>query len=566
MDPSQLVDVLFRDAQVIDVSNRSIDRIDVGVSHDRIVVGAKDAKDIIYLDGAFLAPGFIDAHMHVESTMLPPTSFASLSVPHGTTTVILDPHEIANVLGIDGIKLIMEDAKNIPIDCFFTASSCVPASPFETSGATLLADDLVPLFEDDRVIALAEVMNYPAVIEGDPEVLKKIAMGLQHGLVDGHCPGLRGEDLLKYVATGISSDHESSTAEEAKEKLDAGLQIYIREGSAAKNLEALLPIITPENAHRVCFCTDDRHPDDLLRVGHIDNIVRLAIAQGLDPILAICIASKTAADHYNLPNHGAIESGRFANLVVFHDLASPLPVQTWHHGRLVAESGNMTVQSESTVDWSIARKSVHLPPNFSSSAFHIQNKGGKIRVIGLVPDQLYTEELHCMTTIVDGRLVADPANDILKIAVVERHHNTGNIGLGFVKGFQFQNGAIASTVGHDAHNIAVVGDNDEDMCVASMALEEVGGGQCVVANKQVLAILPLPLAGLMSDAPPQEVIAHQQEVLNAASRLGCPLADPFMPLSFLPLSVIPTLKLSDKGLVDVDQFLIVPIHLDSDDG
>ncbi len=544
------VETILRGGKIINVQTRMIEEFDVGITDRKIVLGATQAKEVIEVNGAFIAPGFIDAHMHVESTMLPPTSFAKLSLPHGTTSAVFDPHEIANVLGIPGIKLIMDDAKGIPFDAFFAASSCVPASPLETSGTTLLADDLEPLFEDERVIALAEMMNFPGVIHGDPEVLKKIKMGLRHGKVDGHCPGLRGKDLLKYIAAGISSDHESITAEEALEKLNAGMQIYIREGSAAKNLEALLPIITPENAHKICFCTDDRHPADLQDEGHIDHIIRKAIRLGLDPILAICIATKHVADHYELSGIGSIEDGKFANLVLFDDIQKPTPKQTWHHGKLVADNGNV-IAIPSTTDWSIAKDSVHLPSTITEESFALNIQSEQIRVIGIVPGQLFTEELHLKTT----------DDDVLKMAVIERHHNTGNIGIGFVRGFAFSEGAIASTVGHDAHNIAIVGDNDEDMLLAAKTLETSGGGQCVVSNGKVLALLPLPIAGLMSDATPEVVIEQQRAVLQAISSLGCPLDDPFMPLSFLPLSVIPKLKLSDLGLIDVDQFTIVPIEV-----
>ncbi len=544
------VDTILRGCKLVNVQSRDIDSIDVGIKDKRIVLGAETAETIIDLDGAYVSPGFIDAHMHVESTMLPPTSFAKLSLPHGTTAAIFDPHEIANVLGIKGIKLVMEDAMDIPFDAFFAASSCVPASPLETSGATLLADDLEPLFEDERVIALAEMMNFPGVLHEDPEVHKKIKMGLRYGKVDGHCPGLRGSDLLKYISSGISSDHESNTAEEALEKLEGGMQIYIREGSAAKNLEALLPIITPENAHKICFCTDDRHPADLRDKGHIDHIIRKAIKLGLDPILAICIATKHVADHFELNEMGAIENGKLANLVVFDNLQNPIPKQTWHHGHLVAESRTV-IDIPSTTDWSVAKGSVHISSSVTQDSFAIKIQSEPIRVIGLIPGQLLTKELHLKST--------EP--DILKIAVIERHHNTGNVGLGFVKGFNFCGGAIASTVGHDAHNIAVVGDNDEDMFIAMQTLQSSGGGQCVVSNGKLLAILPLPIAGLMSDEPPELVISQQKSVLSAIASLGCPLEDPFMPLSFLPLSVIPKLKLSDLGLVDVDQFAIVPIEV-----
>ena len=544
-------DVLLRNCQLVDVTTRTIIQKDIGIQQGRITFDATDAKEYIDLEGAFVAPGLIDAHMHVESTMLPPSGFCNLAVAHGTTTVILDPHEIANVLGIAGIKLLMNDAENLPIDCFFAASSCVPASPLETSGATLLADDLEPLFDDDRVIALAEMMNFPGVIHDDPEVHKKIQMGLRLGKkVDGHCPGLRGKDLLKYIAAGISNDHESTTAEEAQEKLDAGLQIYIREGSAARNLEALLPIITPENAHQICFCTDDRHPADLQEEGHIDKIICKAIALGLDPILAICIATIHPAKHYGLQQHGSIETDRFANLIIFDELCNFKIKQSWYHGKLVAQANQMISPCVSHVNWTPAKNSVKLPATLTASSFAIDIRSEPIRVIGLIPGQLFTEELHLNST----------DDDILKMAVIERHHNTGNIGIGFVKGFNFQGGAIASTVGHDAHNVAVVGDNDEDMFLAAKTLQP-EGGQCLTSNGEVLAYLPLPIAGLMSDEPAPVVIQQQQAVLAAIHQLGCPLDDPFMPLSFLPLSVIPKLKLSDLGLVDVDQFTIVPLEV-----
>ncbi|MDP6542062.1 MAG: adenine deaminase C-terminal domain-containing protein, partial [Phycisphaerales bacterium] len=378
-------------------------------------------------------------------------------------------------------------------------------------------------------------------------------------LVDGHCPGLRGKDLLKYIASGISSDHESTIAEEAQEKLNAGLQIYIREGSAARNLEALLPIITQENAHKICFCTDDRHPADLRDEGHIDNIIRKAIALGLDPILAICIATKHAADHYGFQRRGSIEPNLLANLIVFDDLNNFRVRQTWYHGKLVATNGVMNALCTSELDWSTANDSVHLP-KLTEQSFCVKGKTELIRVIGLIEGQLITEELHERAKIEQGKCVADANRDILKMAVIERHHGTNNIGLGFVKGFSFQHGAIASTVGHDAHNVAVVGDNDADMLVAAQTLNP-QGGQCVVSDGRVLAHLPLPIAGLMSDEPSEFVIDKQQAVLEAIHILGCPLDDPFMPLSFLPLSVIPKLKLSDLGLVDVEQFQIVPLEV-----
>ncbi|MDP6601806.1 MAG: adenine deaminase [Phycisphaerales bacterium] len=549
-------DKVFRGGRVINVFTRSIDETDVAIVGDRIAgIGRYDGAEIIEMDGAFVAPGFIDAHMHVESTMLPPSGFAELALPHGTTAAIFDPHEIANVLGIPGIRLLLHDAEDVPLDCFFAASSCVPASPLETSGAVLGVEEIKELLNERGIIALAEMMNYPGVVHADAEVLEKVAAGLAHGVVDGHCPELTGSQLQAYAAAGISSDHESTHPEEAMEKLAAGLWLYIREGSAARNLEALLPVVSPENAHRICFCTDDRHPADLRDQGHIDHVVRKAIGLGLDPVLAICMASLHPAVHFRLPDHGAVGAGRLANLVVFDDLEKPTPRETWHHGTRVTD---WTAPRPGT-DWSTARGTVHLPANLNEQSFRMKGRPGTARVIGLVTGELVTEELRRDAPVDNGLVVADPDRDLLKIAVIERHGHGGDIGLGLVEGFGLRGGAIASTVGHDAHNLAVVGDNDADMLIAARALGEVGGGQCVVARGEVLAVLPLPIAGLMSDELPQEVIEQQRAVLAAAASLGCSHGDPFMPLSFLPLSVIPHLKVSDQGIVDVDRFQIVDL-------
>ena len=559
-----IVDTLLTTCKLIDVVHHSVVEQNIGIVNGTFVRNATQGKTVIDLHGAYVSPGFIDAHMHVESTMLPPTSFATLSVPHGTTTVILDPHEIANVMGIKGIELLYEDAQNLPIDCFFMASSCVPASPLETSGANLTADDLEPLFIQGKVIGLAEMMNYPAVLHDDPEVLKKIKLGLKYGKVDGHCPGLRGEELQKYIDAGITSDHESTTADEAEEKLERGLQLYIREGSAAKNLEALLPAVTKDNINQICFCTDDRHPADLKNEGHIDNIIRKSISLGLDPLDAIAIATINCARHYELNHLGSIEDGKQANFVVFDDLNDIQPNNVWHAGQCVASDGELVERLTTNTNWTPSFNTVHLPNTLSEKSFSIQTEAKKIRVIGILDGQLVTDELHLEARKDGYEEIAKPNNDVLKLAVIERHHSTGNIGIGFVQGFGFRGGALASTVGHDAHNVAVVGDNDEDMLIAAKALGEAGGGQCVVSNRQVTAMLPLPIAGLMANAEPETVIQQQKKVLDTALQLGCKMEDPFMPLSFLPLSVIPSLKLSDLGLVDVNKFKLVPVGIDDE--
>lgn len=565
-------DLCLTNAKVINVFTREVLAGSVRVHGGRIASvqgegsAAAPALQTIDLHGAYLAPGFIDAHMHVESTMLPPSEFITLAAPHGTTGVVLDPHEIANVHGIEGIRFIMENASGLPLNFLFGVSSCVPSSPLETAGASLSADDLAPLFEDDRVVALAEMMNFPGVFLGVPEVLDKVNLGLARRIVDGHSPGLRGLLLQAYAAAGISSDHECTTADEAMEKLRAGMRVYIREGSAARNLEALLPLVTPANAHRFSFCTDDRHPGDLRDEGHIDHVVRKAIGLGLDPLIALSIASIYTAQHYRRSDLGAIAPGYQADLIVFDDLADIRPKTVYHAGEPVAQDG-VYIGPRRSIErrGAVGGPSVRLPASLDAGSFRIPigplGAASKVRVIGMDPHQLVTAHLTLEPRTCDGAYVADPERDILKLAVIERHRATGNIGLGFVHGFAFGEGALASTVGHDSHNLAVVGTNDEDMLAAARALEDAGGGQCVVRGGEVLALLPLPIAGLMSDESAEVVIEQQAALLDAAHALGCPHHDPFMPLSFLPLPVIPSLKLSDLGLVDVEKFEVVPLEV-----
>lgn len=563
-------DLCFRGGFVFNSFTREFEQRDIGVKGGRIARiaerGSIEARRTVDCSGTWIVPGFIDAHMHVESTMLPPSQFVRLASPHGTTAAVFDPHEIANVLGAAGIRWIIDDARGIPIHALWGVSSCVPSAPLENSGAELTAADLRGLFDDPElaphIVALAEMMNFPGVVHADPSVLEKVALGLERRIVDGHAPGLTGPNLQAYVAAGISSDHECTTAEEAQEKLALGQRIFIREGSAARNLEALIGIITPENAHRICFCTDDRHPDDLLRHGHIDHVVRRAISLGLRPELAFTIASLSIAEHYRQPDLGAIAPGRFADLLVLSKRDEVVIKQTWFRGELVAEDGEYRgPEKQSAVPPSAP---VRLPDDLNAAHFELRPDPApeRIRVIGMHSDQLVTDALVGPPTVRDGALVADPDADLLKLAVIERHKGTGNIGLGFVTGFGFRGGALASTVGHDAHNLAVVGDSDADMALAARTLAECGGGQCVIGSGKVLAVLPLPIAGLMSDQPASTVIEQQTALLEAAASLGCPHHDPFMPLSFLPLPVIPKLKLTDLGLVDVDRFEVVPLAFD----
>lgn len=519
-------------------------------------------REVLDLKGAFVGPGFIDAHMHVESTMLPPREFVRLAVPHGTTGAVFDPHEIANVLGVAGIRWVMDDAAGLPFNAMFAVSSCVPSSPLETSGARLEAGDLGPLFDDPRVVALAEMMNFPGTIAGDAGVLAKINLGLSRRMVDGHAPGLRGRGLRAYLAAGISSDHECTTAEEAMEKARLGMSIFIREGSAARNLEALLPAVTPANAHLFCFCTDDRHPADLKEQGHIDHVVRRAIGLGMDPCRAIAMGSLHAARHYGRRDMGAVAPGYRADLVVFDDLHAPRPRVVLHGGRVVARDG-VFVGEVGGKTMAAPSSGVRLPAGLSAASLRVglRKPGASIRVIRMNPGQIVTGEMVAAPMVVAGAIVADPARDIAKLAVIERHRGGGNIGIGFVHGFGLRAGAIASTVGHDSHNLAVLGVDDGDMLIAARTLAACGGGQCAVRDGQVLAVLELPIAGLMSDQTAEAVIERQGALLAATRALGSAVEDPFMPLSFMCLPVIPKLKVTDLGLVDVERFAVVELEV-----
>ncbi len=572
-------ELCISNARVLNVFTRTIEPAAISIIGGRIAaVGEpRDASTHFDAQGMILVPGLIDAHMHVESTMLMPRHFASLALPHGTTAAVLDPHEIANVLGVPGVQMLMDDADDAPLHALWMAPSCVPASHLETSGATLGTDDIATLLADERVLGLAEMMNFPGVVHADKAVLAKVALGLEAGLVDGHSPGLTGKHLDAYAAAGIMTDHECISAEQARARIARGMRVAIREGSAARNLEALLPAISPETLERFMFCTDDRHPGDLASQGHIDHIIRRAIALGLDPVDAIVIATINAAEHYRQDDLGALAPGRIADIVAVPSLESFEPELVFFQGQLRARQGVMLTLTEDTSHSDIepnrspvcdaaGHNSVHLPDDFDVHALAIATRGRAshpptIRVIGMQQGQLMTDHLTMPATVRDGRLVADPSRDLAKLVVIERHHNTGNMGKGFITGFGLKRGALASTIGHDSHNLAIVGTNDADMALAARALAECQGGQAVTCNGKVLAILPLPIAGLLSDQSPGIVIDTQRALLDAARSLGCPMDDPFMPLSFMPLVVIPHLKLSDRGLVDVDAFSIVPLEL-----
>jgi adenine deaminase len=529
------------------VFSGEIEEADVAVFHTRIVgVGPYEAERVIDLGGAYLAPGFIDAHVHIESAMVPPGEFARAVVPRGTTTVVIDPHEIANVLGLDGIRFMFDCAKHGPLSMYVMVSSCVPATNLETSGAVLHAEDLVPFKADPWVLGLAEVMNYRSVVAGDADVLRKLQV-FDGSIVDGHAPQLGGKALQAYVAAGIQSDHECTTAEEAREKLRLGMMIFIREGTVARNLAALVPLVTPVTQQRFCFCTDDRQPADLLDQGHIDHLVRLAIALGVDPMTAIRLATINAASYFRLHDRGAIAPGRRADMVVFDDLRAPAPRMVFRDGQLVARDGQMLVEPRPTPARGL-RGTMNIA--WDKVDLRIPARGRRARVIGVIPDDLNTTELHETITADGGLAVADPARDILKLAIIERHMASGATGLGFVKGLGLRRGALASSVAHDHHNLVVAGADDVSMMTAARRVAQLNGGMVAAEGERVLAEVPLPLAGLMSPAPVEVVREQVDAILRAAGALGSRLHDPFMTMSFLALEVIPALKLTARGLVD----------------
>jgi adenine deaminase len=515
------------------------------------------AREVIDLNGKYICPGFIDAHVHIESSMVPPPEFARAVVPRGTTTVILDPHEIANVLGLDGIRYMFDTAKYNPLSIYVMMPSCVPATEMETPGAYLHWYDIVPQLHDHWVLGLGEMMNFPGVISGDDEVLNKLR-GFDKAIRDGHAPGLSGHDLAAYVAAGIGSDHECTTVPEMQEKLRLGMYIFIREATNAHNLSALLPGLTQENSRRLCFCTDDRHPADLLGHGHIDDLIRTAIASGIDPMTTIRMATLNTAEYFHLYDRGGIAPGKRADLVVFPDLNRP-------EADIVVSSGKVAARGGQVIPWERPLKSMFLRStmnvNWEPVQIKIPAKEQRGRIIGVIPDQLVTEHLVEDLPVENGEVTSDPARDIAKIMVIERHLATGNFGLGLVKGIGLKKGAIASTVAHDSHNIVVIGMDDDSVMFAARLVAEMRGGMVAVEGDRVLAKLPLSIAGLMSDQPIEIVRDQMEELIKAAHQLGSNLKDPFMAMSFLALPVIPSLKITDKGLVDVDKFQIVPLFV-----
>jgi adenine deaminase len=554
-------DLVLRGGHVLSVFTGELLELDVAFSGEHVAgVGPEyRGREVVDVSGQILLPGFIDGHMHLESTKLMVDEFARAALPWGTTTVVLDPHEIANVFGLDGVRAILERSAEVPLDTYVMVSSCVPASPFESSGATVTGEDIARfLAEEPNAIGVAEMMDVPGVVRGSDDAVAKVeAAAGRH--IDGHAPGLRGRALNAYLAAGVRSDHECTTFEEALEKRRLGMWIMIREGSAARNLEALLPLVRTYGPANCLLCTDDREPDHLLEQGHINDVVRKAVALGCPPADAVVMATLNAARYHRLYEHGAVAPGYVADVVVVPDLESFKPSFVFKRGRLVAQDGRpVDVPKVSPPEW--MRGSVHVralaPEDFAVTV------NGRVRVIGVEAGQIVTKSLVDEPGRHDGHAAADPARDLAKMAVIERHHDTGRIGIGFVRGFGLRRGALASSHAHDAHNVVVVGVDDRDMAAAANRLRDVGGGQVAVADGEVLAEVPCPIGGLLSDLPVEDVAAAAHRMDEVAhGTLGVTLPAPFMAMSFMALSVVPELKLTDRGLVDVNRFELVPLEV-----
>ena len=566
-------DFILKNAYIADVFSLCWRKANIVVSDGKIIsldeMDEFTAKKVEDANGRYVIPGLIDAHIHIESSMLPPSRFSQILLPHGITSVITDPHEIVNVSGAKGMQFMLEDAKNALMDIYFMLPSSVPCTSFENSGAVMKAKDLAPFLQDEHVLGLAEVMDFPAVLGTDSDMMDKLALVRNaKKIIDGHGAGLTKEQLRGYRAAGIQTDHECVTAEEARERIKQGMYVFIREGSAAKNLRDLLPAVTPANARRFAFCTDDKHLDELIEEGSINFAISLAIKDGMNPLQAIQLATLNAAECYRLYDKGAIAEGYTADFVMLEDLQKMTIASVWKNGQKVAKNGQVLHEEKETahIDDSILH-SVHLP-NLTVDDLAIPfNKGNVANVIGIMPNQITTQHLEKQVDVEEGVFVPSVEKDLLKMAVVERHHSLGTIGLGIVHGFGLKQGAVATTIAHDSHNAIVVGTNDEDMLCALKALQEMQGGLVVVKDGEVIGSLALPIAGLMTTLDAETATKKIKETHKALQEIHPELYFHFfLTLSFLSLPVIPELKLTDTGLFDVKTFQHIPVEVVEQEG
>jgi len=552
-------DLVLTGGKVVDVFSGRVQEVDVAL-HDGIVAGLGDyqGKARVDLKGAYLSPGFIEGHLHIESTMLCPAQLSLAVAPHGTSLIVADPHEIANVMGLQGIRAMLKNSQGLPVTFYFNVPSCVPATHLETSGAVLGPEELEQTLSWKRILGLAEVMNFPGAVAGDPEVLDKI-IAFKGRPIDGHAPLLSGKGLDAYLLAGPNSDHECTELAEAAEKLAKGMWVMIRQGTAAHNLADLLPLVTPFSERRCLLVSDDRHPDDLAREGHLDAILKMAVALGLDPMLALRLVTLNPARRFMLKRRGAVAPGWVADLVVLEDLKDFQVRQVYQAGRLVAEAGQ--VLDPAAPPFAGAALGTMKTPPLNEESFLAEIKGAKVRIIELVPGQVLTGQAIEATPGDGIYLRADAERDLARLSVIERHGKNGNIGHGLLRGLGLKEGALASSVAHDSHNLVVAGMDEESMLSAARRVVEMGGGLCVARGAEILAELPLPLAGLMSGQPLDQVVSAVDELTRATAHI-CSHPEPFMALSFVCLPVIPKLKLTDLGLVDVDSFQLVDLFLD----
>jgi adenine deaminase len=553
-------DLLLTEATILDVFGGRLLEQSLAIAGGRVIgFGDCEADRVVPLRGKILLPGFCDGHLHLESSMICPAQFAAAAVPHGTTSVVADPHEIANVCGLAGPRYLLDSLPEGFLDLFVMAPTCVPATSFETSGAVLGPAEIAEMLAWPGVLGLGEVMNYPGVIHGDPDLLAKLALAGERP-IDGHAPGLGGADLAQYVAAGPDSDHECTCLVEAQEKLAAGMWVMIREGSAARNLAALSPLLSGPGASRCLLVSDDLEPGDLLERGHVDHLLREAVRLGADPVAAVRAVTINAASRFGLRHRGALAPGYLADVVAVDDLQSFNVAMVIKGGTVVAQAGRLTRDMPASAPG--LTDTCHVPALAAERLRLPAPAAGRrvtARVIVATDGEIVTGQKQAVLRVCDGAVGADVDGDVLRLAVIERHGRNGNIGLGVVSGFGLTCGALASTVAHDSHNLIVVGCDEASMLTAARAVAEVGGGQAVAVGEEILALLPLPIAGLIGVGTAAEVAGQARELAAAAGRLGCRLTRPFMTLSFMALPVIPHLKLTDQGLFDVSEFRHVPV-------